>query len=441
MNNDHALAIENVIYIVTIFARKLQRNWLINKKFVKELKNMIKSIKVQLQPHNKQNSLLFQCAGVARWAYNWTLNRQQKNYEDGGQFISNNDLRKELTQLKKTDELQWLNNYSNNITKQAIKDACHAYKKFFAISDKHYSPKTMSKSKKLNQILTYRDLEGYPNFKSKKHSKPAFYHDNVKIKFTHTHVFIEKLGKIKLAEHGRIPVNAKYLNPRITFDSLNWNLSVAIEVGDMTIHHPRSEAVGMDIGTKDVTVINTDRLYKNINNTKSVKKADQRFRRLQRQLNRQFENHTTNHEYPKSQNLLKLEYKKNKASQRLKNLRMNYIHQITTALVINKPAQIVIEDFNRKALIKNKHVSNSMSEHKLYEFKRQLEYKCLWYGVPLRFATNGNPSSKTCSYCDHIKKFLKISDRVHICDCCNVIKEDLNVGIDLTEYQPLANVI
>jgi putative transposase len=36
---------------------------------------MIKGIKVQLKPNNRQQTKLFQSAGVARFAYNWALNR------------------------------------------------------------------------------------------------------------------------------------------------------------------------------------------------------------------------------------------------------------------------------------------------------------------------------------------------------------------------------
>lgn len=45
---------------------------------------MIKSIKVMLLPNNKQRTKLFQSAGTGRWAYNWTLARQQENYKNGG---------------------------------------------------------------------------------------------------------------------------------------------------------------------------------------------------------------------------------------------------------------------------------------------------------------------------------------------------------------------
>jgi len=381
---------------------------------------MIKTIKVQLKPNNKQNSLLFECAGVARWAYNWTLNRQQSSYEQGGTFISNNDLRKELTKLKKTDELRWLSKYSNNITKQAIKDACHAYQKFFTIRDKHYSPKTISRSRKANKKLTYKELEGYPNFKSKKRSRPAFYQDNVKIKFTSTHVFIEKLGKIKLVEHERIPVHGKYFNPRITFDGLHWSISIGIEMDHIMSDPIVSEPVDIDVRTKAFAVSSTGIVYKDINQTKAVQKANQRLNRLRRQSSRQ----RKHDDQSKRKNELKLENKINKASKRLHNLRMNYIHQITSTLVRAKPMYIRIEDVNPKEIMKNKYLATIISNQKLYEFKRQLEYKCLWYGVSLQLVDQYALSSNIDSYCKHR------------CDSEDRTNEDLNTNIDIIEEYP-----
>ena len=76
-----------------------------------------------LLPNNKQKTKLFQYANTARFAYNWALDKEQENYKNGRKLISDGDLRKEFTQLKKTEEYGWLNNVSNNVTKQAIKDA------------------------------------------------------------------------------------------------------------------------------------------------------------------------------------------------------------------------------------------------------------------------------------------------------------------------------
>ena len=69
---------------------------------------MIKTLKIMLIPNNKQKSRLFQSAGVARFAYNWALGREEENYKNGGNFLSDYDLRKEFTKLKSTEEYKWL---------------------------------------------------------------------------------------------------------------------------------------------------------------------------------------------------------------------------------------------------------------------------------------------------------------------------------------------
>ena len=125
---------------------------------------------------------------------------KKENYKNAGKFLSDSDLRKEFTQLKKTEEYSWLNEVSNNVTKQAIKDACHAYKRFF------------------------KGCSKFPKFKSRKFSIPSFYQDNVKIQFSDTHVKIEgfaaskkknkqKINWIRLAEKNRIPTDCNYSNP------------------------------------------------------------------------------------------------------------------------------------------------------------------------------------------------------------------------------------
>ena len=119
---------------------------------------MVKAIKVMLIPNNVQKTKMFQYAGASRFAYNWALAREIENYEKGGKFLSDAELRKEFTKFRHSDEYAWLLNISNNVTKQAIKDACTAYKNFF------------------------RGLQKFPRFKSKKRSMPKFYADSVIIK-------------------------------------------------------------------------------------------------------------------------------------------------------------------------------------------------------------------------------------------------------------------
>ena len=123
------------------------------------------------------------------------------------------------------------------------------------------------------------------------------------------------------------------------------------------------------------------------------------------------------------------------------NIRNNHIHQATMKLVKTKPEYIVIEDLNISEMMKNRHLSKAIAQQKLYEFRRQLEYKCLWYGVRLIKANRFYPSSKLCSCCGKIKKDLKLSDRVYKCECGNVIDRDLQAAINLREYPKLAKAM
>jgi putative transposase len=97
---------------------------------------MIITFKVMLKPNKEQEKQLYKSSNIARFIYNWALNEQIENYESGGKFISDNDLRKKLTKLKQTPEYSWLYEVSSNIAKQAIKDLCKAYKTFFTFLSK-----------------------------------------------------------------------------------------------------------------------------------------------------------------------------------------------------------------------------------------------------------------------------------------------------------------
>ena len=381
---------------------------------------MIETIKVQLRPNNKQLTKLFQYAGCGRFAYNWAIAREQENHKLGNKFLQDGELRKEFTQLKKQDEYKWLNKISNNVTKQAIKDACNSYKRFF------------------------NGQSRYPKFKNKKNSKQSFYQDNVAIKFTDTHVKIEgfatsrkknkqKLNWIKLCEKGRIPTNCKYMNPRITYDGLYWFVSVSVGVEDNTTI-PTKEGIGIDLGLKDLAVCSNGNSYRNINKTNKVKKMEKKKRRLQRSISRKYNMNKEGERYKKTSNIVKREKELLKLNKRLTNVRRNHLHQTTSEIIKRKPSFICIEDLNVSGMMKNKHLSKAIQQQGFYEFRRQIEYKSEWNNIPVVIADRFFPSSKLCSCCGEIKKDLKLSDRIYKCDCGNIIDRDFQASLNLKRY-------
>ena len=380
---------------------------------------MIKSIKVRLHPNNKQLTKLFQYADCARFAYNWTINREQENYKQGNKFLSDNELRKEFTQLK-NQQHSWLKQVSNNVTKQAIKDACTTYKRFF------------------------KGQCRYPKFKSKKRSKPSFYQDTSKIQFTDTHVKVEgfsmnnrrnkqRLNWIRLCEKGRIPTDCKYMNPRFTYDGIYWYVSVSVEVDDIS-SVTTNDGVGIDLGIKDLAICSDRNKYPNINKTQRVKKLEKRKHVLQRSISRRYESNKKGNSYCKTSNIIKREKELFKLTKRLTNIRRNHLHQTTSGIIKRKPSFICIEDLNVSGMMKNKHLSKSIQQQGFYEFRRQIEYKSDWHNIPVIIADRYFPSSKLCSCCGMIKKDLKLSDRIYQCDCGNTIDRDFQASLNLKKY-------
>ena len=212
----------------------------------------------------------------------------------------------------------------NNVTKQAIKDACHAYKSFF----KGYSK--------------------FPKFKSRKFSIPSFYQDNVKIQFSDMHVKIEgfaaskkknkqKINWIRLSEKNRIPADCKYSNPRIKYDGINWWITVGIEYED-SVTVPSNDGIGIDLGIKDFAICSDGNKYKNINKTKKIKKLEKQKRRLQRSISRSYENNKQGKEYCKTKNVIKKEKLLLTLNHRLTNIRHDHLHHITSEIIKREPS-------------------------------------------------------------------------------------------------------
>lgn len=390
---------------------------------------MILSKKVRLKPTKEQEQKLWQSVGTARFIYNWTLARQEENYtlrgtsKSGVKFISDNDLRKEITKLKKNEQYHWLNDVSNNVAKQAVKDACDAYKKFF------------------------KGLADKPRFKSRKKSKPSFYNDTSKLKVKEDEILIEKVGWVKLAETNRIPTNVKYTNPRISYDGKYWYISVGIEEVELPSENT-DISIGIDLGLKDLAIVsNIDKPFKNINKTKEVKKLKKKLRKKQRQVSRKYEKNKiqigkvgeNRYIFTKTNNITKLEKEIKLIQRRLSNIRLNHIHQVTTEIVKTKPSKIVVEDLNVKGMMKNKHLSKAIQEQCFHKFISILEYKSKFNGIEFVKADRFYPSSKTCSCCGEVKKDLKLKDRVFICPSCNYkIDRDKNASINLSRYEKSA---
>ncbi|MBN3371783.1 transposase [Clostridium botulinum] len=388
---------------------------------------MIKAIKVRLYPTKKQEELMFKSAGIARFSYNWGLAYLNNYYKENKKSLSIGKLRKIFTELRKSNQYEWLKEVSSEIPQQALKDLGEAFKKFF------------------------KKESNYPKFKKKGKCEISFYHLGNKLTVEDNYIRLEKIGYVKMKDEGRLPVGKykkdkiKVLNPRVKHNGHYWYLSVGVECKNNDVNLLTTESIGVDLGIKDLAIVsNIDKPFKNINKSKEVKRLNKKLKRLQRKVSRKYDMLKNSKTFEKGQklkktnNIIKLERQIRLVHKRIADIRLNYIHQTTNSIVKTKPYRVVVEDLNVNGLLKNKHLSKAIQEQCFNKFIAILKYKCKWDGIEFVKADRFFPSSKMCSCCGTIKKDLRLKDRTYICPnkkCDLVLDRDKNASINLANYK------
>ena len=374
---------------------------------------MMKSFKIKLYPDKEQADKIIQFCNAARFAYNWALNLEIENYKSGNKFISGYSLTKLLTSFKREEENKWLKDISARALKVSVMNCAAAFENFFKKRAK------------------------YPKFKSKKFSKMSCATHEGTTLIDYEEVRLEKLGWVKCSKHNiEIKEDLKMYNPKISYDGVDFWFSVGVDFENKTSDKPKTQVIGIDLGIKTLAVCsNGIKLKKPF-----IKDKQKKLKRLQRRVSRYYrkmidsskQTKTKFVNIQKSKNLLKLEKSIIKLHIKIKNILDNNIHNFTKKLVDLNPKAIVIEDLNIKGMMKNRHLSKAIGEAKFYEIRRQLEYKCLWNDVNLVIADRWFASSKICSCCGNKKQKLSLSERVYVCDVCEVkIDRDLNASYNL----------
>jgi len=99
---------------------------------------------------------------------------------------------------------------------------------------------------------------------------------------------------------------------------------------------------------------------------------------------------------------------------------------------------VVIEDLSVRGMMRNRCLARHIADMGWYEFRRQLEYKCLIYGTKLTVADRFFPSSKRCSGCGVVRAELSLGERVFHCQACGLeLDRDLNAAMNLLNLVPV----
>ena len=361
---------------------------------------MRRAHKIKLDPTKEQAIYFARACGVARFSYNWALAQWKKQYEAGDK-PSEMSLRKQLNSIKAT-EFPWMAEVTKNASQQAIKNLGTAFQNFF---------RNVKQGKK----------PGYPKFK-KKGLRDSFRADNGPqhngahaVEVTGKTVKLAKVGIVKMREELRF--SGQVVSATVSRMADGWYITLLVDTTDCLSGPLHRGMVGVDLGVKELATMSTGDVVPAL---KPHRAAHQRLVRLSRSLSRKQKG---------SSNRAKAKAKLARLHQRIANVRVDALHKLTTKLATEFDT-IGIEDLNVSGMMRNRHLARSIADAGFAEFRRQLEYKSVMTGAKVVVIDRFFPSSKTCSQCGQIHD-MKLSDRVMVCDCGNVLDRDLNAAMNL----------
>jgi len=355
-----------------------------------------KSYKTELDPNNKQKTLFKKNCGVARFAYNWGLATLEEDYKNEKKLKPNFIQLNNLFNSIKKEKYPWALEASKWSPACALQNLSETFKKFF------------------NKQC------GFPKYKKKGQKDSFTVFEGIKV--VKNKIKIPKIGWVKLKQDAYIP-QEKPKAATISLRAGRWFVSVRYE-HEITQGNWTEETIGVDLGIKSLAVCSDGEIFEA---PRKLKKKEKKIKRLQRKMARQKKGSNSRN---KTKHKLALQHYK------IANERKDILHKATSALVKTKPQKtIVIEDLNVSGMVKNHSLAKAISNIGFYEFRRQLEYKCKWYGKVLVVADRFYPSSKLCSGCKNKRTDLKLSHRTYKCPKCGLkLDRDLNAAINLSKY-------
>jgi putative transposase len=334
---------------------------------------MIKAHKIRLHPTAEQKVYFAKAAGTARFVWNWALAQWNRQFE-AGEKPTALKLKKQFNAIRR-EQFPWTWEVTKNASDQPFLDLGKAFTAFFA-----------GKSRR-------------PRFKSKKRSGASFYLANDQFELGDHRIWIPKLGWVNMAENLRF--KGKILAARVTRTADWWFVSIQVELPNAQ-PHPRTSAVGIDVGLNRLATLSTSEGFEN---QAFLKTALRKLRQANKRLHRRVKG---------SKNREKARRQVARVHYRITCLRDDVLHKLSTRLA-SCYGIIGIEDLNLKGLRRSRHLSRSFSDAALGKLLTLLTSKVEQRGGQVVRVGRFFPSSKTCHACGWKWEDMQLSDRVFLC--------------------------
>lgn len=364
-----------------------------------------KAIKYRVYPTTKQSIMFAKTFGCCRKIYNLMLSDKIEGYKATGKFPT-------VTPAKYKDEYPYLREVDSLALANKQLDLQEAFRNRF------------SKSRKKNN--------GFPKFKSAKHSRKAYTTNNQKgtvAIIDDKYIKLPKIGKVKAVIH-RIPDSGWIIKSATVSQESDgkYYISVLFEYDNIVNSYiaDKTNAIGLDYAS--------DGLYMDSNgnvgtNHKYYRESHDKLTKAQHRLSHM--QGSKKHE-DKSNNYMKQLRKVNKIHRHIANQRLDNLHKISTEIA-NQYDIVCVESLNMRSMANHGFGNGKATLDNGYGmFLSMLEYKLSDRNKYLIKVDKWFPSSQICHCCGTLHPEMKeLSNRKMVCDCGLTINRDQNAAINI----------
>lgn len=362
---------------------------------------------LELIPEGKQ-AAINQQIGNARVVHNDYLSKREEYYKETKKTLTVLQYKKEyLPALKK--EKEYLNNTDKFVYENAFRNVDDAYNRFF------------------------KGLSGFPKYASR--TKPNgnsfttnFTNNNIELKMTDgiPYVKLPKIGNVRfILPKGKtlndIQPHGVSIKAATVSKEPDGSYRIALRMESVidkpvfpTVINAR-EIISVDLGLKEFGVFGNLEESIPVPNPRWIKIHAKRLRRFQQSLSRKQYDHKT---HTGSKNWEKARAKVAKEQRKIADQRRDFHHKLSRAITDNCVA-FICEDLAVKNMMKNRHLSKSITSVGWSQFLTMVQYKMERAGKYFRKISRWYPSSQTCGCCGYKNTDVKdLSVRKWKCPKC-----------------------
>ncbi|WP_088242142.1 RNA-guided endonuclease InsQ/TnpB family protein [Calothrix rhizosoleniae] len=340
---------------------------------------MLDVLKVRIYPNKGQEISLAKSFGCSRFIWNFYLNRTNTQYEETGKGMTYCQMAKDLTQLKKLPDYEWLQEPTAAVLQQSLKNLESAFKNFFAKRAR------------------------FPKFKSK-HSKQSIrFPESCSIK--NSGLKLPKLGIVKASFSKNVDGKIKSVTVSKTSTG-KYFAAILFETKDLTTK-AQGKISGIDLGLSSlITVFYGENCYK-VDPIKPTRKYAKRLRIRQKALSGKVKG---------SNNRRKAVKVVARIHEKISNTRQDFLHKLSRKLV-DENQVLIAENLCLKGLARTK-LAKSIHDASFGMLLNFISYKLDREGGKFIQVDRFFPSTKLCSCCGYKNDSLNLSIREWICPSC-----------------------